>query len=204
MRAVSRAGARPLSRLVGNTMLLYFVIMALGIVLLLATLVLGEILDVVDIGVDAGDGAGPLSGPVLGIGLTAFGATGMLTRVYDFPTFLGAITSGVSALAFGALGWWLMAMIHRQTGSTDQTISSMRDRLGEVTTRISPDGIGEVLLTSSDSTRHVLARSRDGQDIAPGTVVRVVETYGGSVIVEPAFAQTSESADQSTASSAEA
>ena len=39
---------------------------------------------------------------------------------------------------------------------------------------------------------------------APGTVVRVVETYGGSVIVEPAFAQSGESADQSAASSAEA
>lgn len=185
-------------------MLLYFVIMALGIILLLTTLVLGEIMDVFDFGIDIGDGTSPLSGPVLGIGLTAFGATGMLTRVYDWPTFLGAVTSGVSALAFGALGWWMLAIIHRQTGSTEQTISSMRGRLGEVTTRISPDGIGEVLLTSSDSTRHMLARSRGGQEIAPGTVVRVVETYGGSVIVEPAFAQTGESADQSTASSAEA
>lgn len=183
-------------------MLLYFIIMAIGITLLLTTLVLGEVLDVLDFGV--GDGAGPFSGPVLGIGLTAFGATGMLTRVYDFPTFLGALTSGVSALAFGAFGWWMLALVHRQTGSTDQTMSSMAGRLGEVTTRISADGIGEVLLTSSDSTRHVLARSHDRTEIRPGTVVRVVETYGGSVIVEPAFAQTSESADQSTASSTEA
>lgn len=196
--------SRPLSRLVGTGMLLYFVIMALGIGLLLLTLILGEILDIFDFGLDVGDGAGPLSGPVLGIGLTAFGATGMLTRVYDFPTLLGALTSAVSALAFGALGWWILAIIHRQTGSTTQAISSMRGRLGEVTTRIAPDGIGEVLLTTSASTRHVLARSRGGQEIAPGTVVRVVETYGGSVIVEPAFATDGEAADESTASSAEA
>ena len=185
-------------------MLLYFAIMALGIILLLASLVLGEVLDVFDFAVDVGDGTGPLSGPVLGIGLTAFGATGMLTRVYDFPSLLGAITSGVSALAFGALGWWVLALIHRQTGSSSMTISSMRGRMGEVTTRIAPDGIGEVLLTSSTSTRHVLARSKGGQEIAPGTVVRVVETYGGSVIVEPAFTSPGEQADQSTTQSTEA
>jgi membrane protein implicated in regulation of membrane protease activity len=185
-------------------MLLYFVIMALGLALLLLTLILGEVMDVFDFGMDVGDGAGPLSGPVLGIGLTAFGATGMLTQVYDWPTFLGALTAAVSSLAFGAFGWWMLALIHRQTGSTTQTMSSMAGRLGEVTTRISGDGIGEVLLTSSDSTRHVLARSHDGSEIAPGTVVRVVQTYGGSVIVEPAFAQTGEAADQSAAHSSEA
>lgn len=185
-------------------MLLYFIIMATGMTILLLTLLLGEVLDVFDFAMEIGDGGGPLSGPVLGIGLTAFGATGMLTQVYDWPTLLGALTSGVSALAFGALGWWALALVHRQTGSTDQTMSSMAGRLGEVTTRISPDGIGEVLLTSADSTRHVLARSQDGTEIAPGTVVRVVQTYGGSVIVEPAFAQSGESADQSAASSAEA
>lgn len=186
-------------------MLLYFVIMSLGIILILVTVLLGEIMDVVDIGLNIGDGgASPLSGPVLGVGLTAFGATGMLTGVYDWPPFLGAVTSGISALAFGALGWWMLAIIHRQTGSTDQTMSSMRGRLGEITTGISPGGIGEVLLTTSDSTRQMLARSKDGGAIAPGTVVRVVETYGGSVIVEPAFPGSGEVAGQSTATSAEA
>lgn len=175
--------------------------MSLGIILLLVSLVLGEVLDVLDFG---GGDAGPISGPVLGIGLTAFGATGLLTGTYDWPAFLGAITSGVSALAFGALGWWMLAIIHRQTGSSSESIESMRGRLGEVTTRISPDGIGEVLLTGTTSTRHVLARSKSGQSIEPGTVVRVVETYGGSVIVEPAFASSGESADQSTAHSTEA
>lgn len=186
-------------------MLLYFVIMSIGVILLVVTVLLGEVMDVVDIGLDFGDtGTSPLSGPVIGIGLTAFGATGMLTQVYDLPVLLGAIISAVSSLAFGALGWWMLALIHRQTGSTDQTMTSMRGRLGEVTTGIAPNGIGEVLLTSSDSTRNVLARSKDGGAIAPGTVVRVVETYGGSVIVEPAFAPSGEPADQSTAHSAEA
>ena len=186
-------------------MLLYFIIMSLGVILLVVTVLLGEVMDVIDIGLDIGDGGtSPLSGPVIGIGLTAFGATGMLTQVYDWPSLLGAVTSAVSALAFGALGWWMLAIIHRQTGSTDQTMSSMRGRLGEVTTGIGPNGIGEVLLTAADSTRNVLARSKDGGAIAPGTVVRVVETYGGSVIVEPAFATSGEPADQSTAHSAEA
>ena len=115
-------------------MLLYFIIMSIGIVLLVVTVLLGEVMDVVDIGLDIGDSStSPLSGPILGIGLAAFGATGMLTQVYDWPVLLGAITSAVSSLAFGALGWWMLAAIHRQTGSTDQTMSSMRGRLGEVT-----------------------------------------------------------------------
>lgn len=181
-------------------MLLYFAIMSVGILLLIGSLILGELFDVLDFG----DGGGPLSGPVLGVGLTAFGATGMLTNMYDWPALLGAVTSAVSALAFGAIGWWMMAIIHKQTGSTTSTMSSMAGRLGEVTTRISADGIGEVLLTSSDSTRQVLARSRDGMEIAPGTVVRVVQVLGGSVIVEPASGRRSDSAEQFVSDTAEA
>ncbi len=172
-------------------MVLYFAIMGIGIIMLLGSLVLGEVLDVFDFG----DGAGPLSGPVLGVGLTAFGATGLLTNMADWPTLLGAVTSAVSALGFGAIGWWMMAVIHRQTGSTSTSLSTQVGRMGEVTTRISGDGIGEVLLMRSDSTRHVLARSRDGMEIAPGTVVRVVQVLGGSVIVEPAVPRTDSTAD---------
>lgn len=185
-------------------MLIYFIIMSIGIILLIVTVILGEVMDVVDLGLEFGDGGtSPLSGPVIGIGLTAFGATGMLTQTYDWPSFLSALTSGVSALSFGALGWWMLAIIHRQTGSTDQSMTSMRGRMGEVTTGISSNGIGEVLLTSSDSTRSVLARSKDGLPIAPGTVVRVVETYGGSVVVEPAFAPPANQPGESPSHSAE-
>jgi membrane protein implicated in regulation of membrane protease activity len=180
-------------------MLLYFAIMSIGVVLLLGSLVLGELLDVFDFG----DGAGPLSGPVLGVGLTAFGATGLLTNMADWPTLLGAITSAVSALGFGAIGWWMMAVIHRQTGSTSTSLSTQVGRIGEVTTRISADGIGEVRLTRSDSTSHVLARSRDGLDIPTGTVVRVVQVLGNSVIVEPAEPRKTTTANSAVADQTE-
>jgi len=164
----------------------YLAIALVGVLFLLASSILGEVFDFLHF--DTDDGVSPLSGKVIAAALTAFGATGMLASRADWPNALTALTSGIVALLVGASVWWATGALYRQTASTDVTMGSMRGRLAEVTIGIQPGAVGEVLLTAASSTRAMLARSADGSAIPLGATVRIVETVGNTVIVEPVTA----------------
>ena len=164
-------------------MLLYFAIALIGTLFLILSAVLGEVFDFFgDADVD-GD-VHPLSGKVLATGMTAFGATGMITQYYDWGPLLSAATSALAALFLGAAAWWLISTLQSQTASTDTIVSSMRGHSAQVTIAISPGQIGEVQLSSATGSRHMSARAIDGGSIPAGTSVRVVETSGSVLLVE--------------------
>jgi membrane-bound ClpP family serine protease len=164
--------------------IVYVAIALVGVLFLLASSLFDGVLDFLHL--DADDGTSPLSGKVIAAALTAFGAAGMLATYADWPRTLAALTSGIVALLVGASVWWATGALYRQTASTDVTMASMRGRLAEVTIGIPAGSVGEVLLTAATSTRAMIARSSDGSAIAPGATVRIVETIGNTVIVEPA------------------
>ena len=165
-------------------MILYFAIALIGVLLLAGSFLLGEVFDFLH--ADGLDGdVHPLSGKVIATAMTAFGATGMLTTTYDWTPLTSALTSAMVAVLMGALVWWMMTVIYRQTASTDFTMASLRGRIAEVTVNIPAGSVGEVLLPSNESTRHMIARSADGGAIPRGTTVRVVETMGSVILVEP-------------------
>jgi membrane protein implicated in regulation of membrane protease activity len=164
--------------------LLYFAIALIGVLFLIASAILGEALDFFDSADGFDDGTHPVSGKTIAIALTAFGATGMITSSYDWDPTLGAITSALSALFLAALAWWLISALHRQAGTTDFNMESTAGRRGEVTVGIPAGSVGEIFTSSGVGTHHLIARSRDGQAIPPGTTVRVVESRGSMVIVE--------------------
>lgn len=168
-------------------MLLYLAIALVGVLFLVASAILGEVLDVLHL--DTDDGTSPFSAKVIAAALTAFGATGMITTAADWATALGAVTSGIVALLVGASVWWVTSALYRQTASTDVSMSSMRGRLAEVTIGIPAGSVGEVLMTTAGGTRAMIARSADGAAIPHGETVRIVETVGNTVIVERAQAQ---------------
>lgn len=166
-------------------MLLYFAIALVGALFLILSVVLGEVLDFSGDHADGFDGdAHPLSGKTIAVALTAFGATGMITTQYGWSAMMSAITSAVAALLLGAVAWWIITSLYRSTASTDVRMSSLVGRRGQITVHIPAGDVGEVLVTGADSTRHLIARSRDGLAIPTGTAVRVVETIGSAVLVE--------------------
>jgi hypothetical protein len=171
----------------GRLMLLYLAIFLLGFLFLVITFVAGEVFDFLgDHLSHDGDPSHALSGKTIAAGMTAFGATGMITRVYHFGTGLSVIVSLLAALSFGALIAWLMGVIYQQTASSNVSTSSLRGHIAEVTIGIPVGSFGEVLLASFESTRQLPARSSDGSAIPAGSRVRVVETLGNVVVVEPA------------------
>jgi membrane-bound ClpP family serine protease len=78
-------------------------------------------------------------------------------------------------------------------------MASLRGRIAEVTVNIPAGSVGEVLLPANESTHHMIARSADGGAIARGTTVRVVETMGSVILVEPV--RTNTAATESSTSS---
>jgi membrane-bound ClpP family serine protease len=166
-----------------SSVLLYFAIGLLGALLLVLAAVLGEVTDFFgdhDLG---GDGNGA-TGKVIAVGMTAFGATGMIATYYDWGALMSGITAALAALFMGAAAWWVIGRLYAGTASTNVEIGAMRGRRAQVTVNIPADSVGEVLVTSADSTRHMIARSRDGSPIPAGVTVRIVETMGSMVLVE--------------------
>lgn len=170
-------------------MVLFFLIAVSGLMLLVASVVIGEIFDFLsfefgdfDVGGDAG---GPITTPAIGLGLTAFGATGMITQWAGWGVVLSVSTSFVSAIAFAALGAWLSIMFYRQTAGTDDAFVSVVGKLGEVITSITTTP-GEVQISSYGSTHTRLARSLSGERIPVGTIVRIVDVMGNTLVVERA------------------
>ena len=172
-------------------MFIFFLIAVAGLMLLAVSVVVGEIfefLDFTDV-FDAGDvggpgdGGGPITTPALSLALTAFGATGMLTQWAGWGIGASVATSLASAIAFGGLGAWLAIMFYKQTSGTEDAFSSIVGHQGEVVTSITSSP-GEVLISSYGGTHTRLARSRLGQRIPTGTIVKVVEVMGNTLIVE--------------------
>jgi membrane-bound ClpP family serine protease len=165
-------------------MILYFSIALIGVIVLAASALFGEVFEFFD-GLDSLDGgAHPLSGKVVATALVAFGATGMLTSYYDWEPFLGALTSALSAVFLGAVVWFAINALHNQTASTDFQISSVTGRNGEVIIGIPQGSVGEIQVATHSGTRQMIARSSTGDPIPPGTSVRVLEVRGSMVIVE--------------------
>jgi membrane protein implicated in regulation of membrane protease activity len=176
-------------------MILFFLIAVAGLMLLAVSVIFGEIFEFLDFDLGdvagAGDSGGPITTPALSLGLTAFGATGMLTQWAGWSVILSVGTSFASALAFGALGAWLAIIVYRQTSGTDDAFAGVVGHIGEVITSIT-DSPGEVQISSYGSTHTRLARTMTGERIPRGTIVRIVDVMGNTLIVERAGDQRTE------------
>jgi membrane protein implicated in regulation of membrane protease activity len=170
-------------------MILFFLIAVAGLMMLALSVIVGELFEFLDFDfgdVDVGgDGGGPITTPAISLGLTAFGATGMITQWAGWGVVPSVITSFASAIAFAALGAWLAIMFYRQTSGTDDAFASVVGSLGEVVTSITSTP-GEVQISSYGSTHTRLARSASGDRIPTGTVVRIVDVMGNTLVVERA------------------
>lgn len=173
--------SRPPVSLPSRLVTVFLIIGAIGLVLVIGSLIFGELLD----GIFGDLDVGVLSTPVIGAFLAAFGFGAALvlygTSATTAIAALGGLGSGVvvggAALA---LTRSLMSM------DTDDPVRSL-DLVGEtgtIITRIPADGLGEVSLAHRGNLLKLGARS--SRAVAAGTVVTVTAvTSPSSVVVEP-------------------
>ena len=166
-------------------MLLFLVVGGLGLLLLLAGLLLGDLLDG---GLDA-LGAGDGVTPAIGAALAAFGLFGALlvgptgTTVAVLGGLAGALVLGVAALFLAR------ALIGADTGAVRS--GDLVGVFGTVITRIPANGMGEVVLPQAGSRVKLAARSHES--VPAGAPVYVTEVLSAtSVAVQRADSGTTD------------
>jgi len=151
-----------------------------GLLLLVASLILGEVLDSFEV-LDFG-----CSSATVGTALTVFGFVGEMVR----QTYLPSPLVWVLAVALSlAVGFAVQRIINRleknETGIANYSIVGMQ---GEVTVRVT-DKSGEVKLDDHRELESRLARianyKNTNLDIPKGTRIVVLEQKGVHAIVEP-------------------
>lgn len=155
-------------------MTVFFIVGGIGLVLLLGSMLLGEIMEF---------GDGLISGTSLGVGAVIFAATGVIATANTLSTW----ATFVGAVVLAALGIALVQyLIKKLTTSDDGTPPSAINMLGIVTSDITATG-GEVALDAELERR--LAWS--DQTIPEGVRIVVLEQSGTRVRVAPNWSGTS-------------
>lgn len=152
-------------------MLTFVIIGAVGLVVLVGSLVLGD-------AVEVGDGA--VSGTSLGAGAVGFGAIGAITTALGQPVGIAYAASAVFAVLV-VLG--VGRMIGSLRATEDGKPRDLTGVQGVVTSTVLPGGQGEVSLDDPQELERRLAWS--DVEIPAGTRVVVVQQSGSRVKVAP-------------------
>lgn len=167
-------------------MLGFLIIGVVGLVILLLSLVLGEILEGVFSAFDLELGGGVFSTPVIGSFLAAFGFGAAVTMYAAGLGATGGAFSGLlSGVAVGGLALLLTRSLINMPTDHTPAASDVVGARGTVVTAIPADGYGEVSLRSAGQ---VAKRNARGTEPMPaGQAVEVVDVLSASsVLVRPA------------------
>jgi membrane protein implicated in regulation of membrane protease activity len=151
-------------------MLVFIIIGLLGLALAVASLLLGDFIDLAD---------GALSGTSLGAGGMLFGATGMVvlsSGLEPWVAYPAGLVVGILVIVL------VNVLLKRLKAGDDGTPVSLVGTQGSVTSDVDR-GHGEVSLDAATELETRLAFS--DEPIEQGTRIVVVEQHGARVKVEP-------------------
>jgi hypothetical protein len=130
-----------------NAMTAFIVIGAVGLAVVLVSLVLGDIVDGVFDAFDVEFGGGVFSAPVLGSFLAAFGfGAALITFATGVNATLGALGGLASGAVVGGLALSLMRSLINMPTDETPTTTGLEGATGLVITRIHDEGDGEVTI----------------------------------------------------------
>lgn len=167
----------------GDTAVTVFtVIGAVGLLIVLTTLVVGELLDGLFGALDVDIGGGVFSAPVIGSFLAAFGfgAALIMTSTRADAT-VGALGGLASGLVVGGLALVMMRTLMRMP--TDETVTTrgLEGTPGVVITAVPAQGYGEVTIRHHGEQRKYNAMA--DEDLPAGTRVEVTAVLSPSAVV---------------------
>lgn len=169
-----------------SALTVFLAIAAIGLIFLVASLVLGEVLH--DFGFHDGgiDGHGFIDSRAVAVFITSFGGFGAI----GIQMGLGIVASSMLGLASGVVLGGLITLFGRflysQQASSSVGNAQLVGRTAQVTVMIPSGGIGQVSCRVGEERVEKLARSRENVELKPGMLVRIEEIAGDSAIVSPA------------------
>ena len=130
-------------------------------------------------------GIGPVNGFTIAAFLCWFGACGyLLSRFGDLFGALVLALAVAAGLAGGALLFWFLSrvlMAHERALTSEDT--EMQGVLGNVSSEIRPDGVGEIQFSQNGTRRFAPARSEEGVAIPRDSEVVVMRYERGIAYV---------------------
>jgi len=175
----------------------FTVIGGVGLLIVLATLVLGEVFDGLFGAIDVDAGGGVFSAPVIGSFLAAFGFGAALIMT---STGASATTGALGGLASGMVVGGLALLLTRSLINmpTDETVTTrgLEGTPGIVITPIPAQGYGEVTIRHHGEQRKYNAMA--AEDLPVGTPVEVTGVLSASAVVVSSTASPSDRPSTST------
>ncbi|MBW3605079.1 MAG: hypothetical protein KY460_09255 [Actinobacteria bacterium] len=154
---------------------------AIGVGLLLLSLILGDFLDGVFDGLDI-DGGGLLSTEVVGAFLGAFGFGGAMLEATTAATLPIAVGGGLVAGLLGAgIALFIVRTFLRMPTDATPRSADLTGKLARVVTRIPDGGLGEI--TVSHHGHRVKLSARSEQPIASGADVVIVDVLSPTSVL---------------------
>jgi membrane protein implicated in regulation of membrane protease activity len=162
-------------------MVALLIIGAVGVGLLLISLLFGDLLDGVFEGFDI-DTGGLLSTEVIGAFLGAFGFGGALLRNAATLSWPLAIGGGVVAgVVVGAIAFMIVRMVVDMPTDETPRSADLAGKIGRVITRIPADGLGEI--TVLHAGHQVKMNARANEPIASGADVVIVDVLSTTSVL---------------------
>jgi membrane protein implicated in regulation of membrane protease activity len=176
-------------------MLIYAVIGAVGFILLLGMLLVGEVfggdheVGAHDLAVEHGDAdmGGPslFSVRIMASFLTAFGVGGVVARYYDLPHPAASGIGVAAGIVMSGIVYQFAKILYSQQASSELKMPSLVGKTAEVSVGIPAGGVGQVALTVGGERSEHIARAAGGAAVPRGTEVVITALRGDSVIVSP-------------------
>ena len=167
-------------------LMIFLLIGAAGLVFLLVSLVVGDLFDHfnVDAGFDTSpEGPGFLDSRVISVFLLSFGGFGAVGTQMG----LGVVAASLLGLAGGLILAGVVSLfgrfLYNQQASSVVSAGQLVGRTAQVSVGIAAGSVGQVLCRVGEERVEKLARARGGEEITVGTLVRIEEIAGDSVIV---------------------
>lgn len=171
-----------------NLLVLFAIIGGIGFLFLLISLVVGDVFEAVGFDLDGGTSGtdfGLLDSRVIAVFLTAFGGFGVIAAQNGF----GAVSASIAGLLGGVVFAGVVSVFSRfligQQASSSVSDETLLGRTAQVTVAIKPGAVGQITAKIGDERVERIARAKDGNEIAVGTVVKVDAVIGDSIIVVP-------------------
>ena len=157
------------------------IIGAVGVGLLVLSLVLGDLLDGMFEGFDI-DTGGLLSTEVIGAFLGAFGFGGALLRNATSLSWPLAVGGGlVAGVVVGALALMIVRVVVRMPTDETPRTADLTGKIGRVITRIPPGGLGEI--TVLHAGHQVKMHARANEPIGSGADVVIIDVLSPTSVL---------------------
>lgn len=163
----------------------FLVIAAVGFGFLLVSLIFGELSDLLGFHVGGADasGHGFIDSRVVSVFITAFGGFGAIGVWSGLNTLasslLGVVGGVVLAFVVSLFGRFLLS----QQSSSSVSNKDLVGRTAQVVVAIPAGGVGQISCRIGEERVERIARTADGIEIKHGTLVRIEDIAGESIIV---------------------